>query len=109
MGELLGDTVIATAILDRLLHHSHVLNIRGESYRLRDKRQAGLMTSHKLLSPSSEDNNHSTDPDGGGSILKLGYQTAIPTNYHACNGLNARFNRVQLLGAGHVVVLRLCQ
>ena len=28
-GELLGDTVIASAILDRLLHHSHVLNIRG--------------------------------------------------------------------------------
>ena len=41
-GEILGDTVIATAILDRLLHHSHVLNIRGESYRLRDKRQAGV-------------------------------------------------------------------
>ena len=36
-GELLGDTVIASAILDRLLHHSHVLNIRGESYRLKDK------------------------------------------------------------------------
>ena len=48
-GELLGDTVIATAILDRLLHHSHVLNIRGESYRLKDKRQAGLLTSHQLL------------------------------------------------------------
>ena len=30
-GELLGDTVIASAILDWLLHHSHVLNIRGES------------------------------------------------------------------------------
>lgn len=42
-GELLGDSVIATAILDRLLHHSHVLNIRGESYRLREKRQAGLL------------------------------------------------------------------
>ena len=28
-GELLGDTVIASAVLDRLLHHSHVLNIRG--------------------------------------------------------------------------------
>ena len=39
-GELLGDAVIATAILDRLLHHSHVLNIRGESFRLKDKRQA---------------------------------------------------------------------
>ena len=46
-GELLGDTVIATAILDRLFHHSHVLNIRGESYRLRDKRQAGLLTSQR--------------------------------------------------------------
>lgn len=41
-GEVLGDSVIATAILDRLLHHSHVVNIRGESYRLREKRQAGL-------------------------------------------------------------------
>jgi len=41
-GEVLGDNVIATAILDRLLHHSHVINIRGESYRLREKRRAGL-------------------------------------------------------------------
>ena len=54
-GELLGDPVIATAILDRLLHHSHVLNIRGESYRLKDKRQAGLLTSHLLLTSTSED------------------------------------------------------
>lgn len=30
---------IATAILDRLLHHSHVLNIKGRSYRLRDLEQ----------------------------------------------------------------------
>ena len=42
-GEVLGDPVIATAILDRLLHHSHVLNIRGESYRLREKKRAGLI------------------------------------------------------------------
>jgi DNA replication protein DnaC len=41
-GELLGDPVIATAVLDRLLHHSYMLNIRGESYRLKEKRQAGL-------------------------------------------------------------------
>jgi DNA replication protein DnaC len=33
---LAGDEVIASAILDRLLHSSHVLNIRGRSYRLRD-------------------------------------------------------------------------
>lgn len=41
-GEVLGDAVVATAILDRLIHHSHVLNIRGESYRLREKKRAGL-------------------------------------------------------------------
>lgn len=44
-GEVLGDPVIATAVLDRLLHHSHILNIRGDSYRLREKRQAGLLPS----------------------------------------------------------------
>jgi IstB-like ATP binding protein len=35
--------VVATAILDRLLHHSHVVTIRGDSYRLREKRRAGLL------------------------------------------------------------------
>jgi DNA replication protein DnaC len=33
---LAGDEVLATAILDRLLHRSHVINIKGRSYRLRD-------------------------------------------------------------------------
>lgn len=42
-GDVFGDPVVATAILDRLLHHSHVLTIRGESYRLREKRRAGLL------------------------------------------------------------------
>ena len=41
-GTGLGDQVVATAILDRLLHHSHVLTIRGDSYRLREKRRSGL-------------------------------------------------------------------
>ena len=53
-GELLGNNVIATAILDRLLHHSYVLNIRGGSYRLKDRRQAGLLTSQHLLGGTSE-------------------------------------------------------
>ena len=43
-GELLGDPVLATAILDRLLHHSETLTIRGDSYRLREKRAAGLLS-----------------------------------------------------------------
>ena len=42
-GEVLGDSVVATAILDRILHHSHVVTIRGESYRLKEKRRSGLL------------------------------------------------------------------
>ena len=56
-GELLGDTVIAAAVLDRLLHHSHVLNVRGESYRLREKRQSGILSSHHLLGATPANGN----------------------------------------------------
>src|SRR3954454_18272549 len=42
-GSVFGDPIIATAILDRLLHHSMTINIRGESYRLNDRRRAGLL------------------------------------------------------------------
>jgi DNA replication protein DnaC len=42
-GGIFGDPIIATAILDRLLHHSTTINIRGESYRLKDRRRAGLL------------------------------------------------------------------
>jgi DNA replication protein DnaC len=41
-GTVFGDDVIAAAILDRLLHHSHAFMVQGESYRLRQKRKAGL-------------------------------------------------------------------
>jgi hypothetical protein len=41
--EVFGDRVIATAILDRILHHAITLNIRGQSYRLKDKLEAGLV------------------------------------------------------------------
>ncbi|MGI6187277.1 IS21-like element helper ATPase IstB [Paenibacillus ginsengihumi] len=41
-GELFGDSVLASAILDRLLHHAHIVNIRGQSYRLKDKMKAGV-------------------------------------------------------------------
>ena len=35
--------MIATAILDRILHHSTTINIKGNSYRLREKVKAGLI------------------------------------------------------------------
>jgi DNA replication protein DnaC len=41
-GELMNDTVIATAILDRLLHHAHIINIRGDSYRLKSRIKGGV-------------------------------------------------------------------
>ena len=40
-GEVFGDTVVATALLDRLLHHAVVVRIEGASYRLR--RHADLL------------------------------------------------------------------
>ena len=43
-GRVLGDDVVATAILDRLLHHSQVITIQGDSYRLRKKRRAGMVS-----------------------------------------------------------------
>lgn len=38
-GEIFADSVPATAILDRLLHHANVINIKGESYRLKDRKR----------------------------------------------------------------------
>jgi len=38
-----GDSVLTAAMLDRVLHHSTIVNINGESYRLKDKRKAGLL------------------------------------------------------------------
>jgi DNA replication protein DnaC len=52
-GELFNDQVLATAILDRLLHHATTLNIKGESYRLREKKRAGLLGT-KSQSPRKE-------------------------------------------------------
>lgn len=42
-GSIFGDRVMAAAILDRLLHHSVTLNIRGPSYRLKEKVKAGVI------------------------------------------------------------------
>jgi len=55
-GEILNDQVLATAILDRLLHHCTTLNIKVESYRLKEKRKAGLLgSSAKPLEVATSD------------------------------------------------------
>lgn len=47
--------MLATAILDRLLHHATTLNIKGESYRLKEKRRAGLLGRTKPLSEKEKE------------------------------------------------------
>jgi DNA replication protein DnaC len=55
-GEVFNDHILATAILDRLLHHATTLNIKGESYRLKEKRRAGLLGQVKpLVGEAKED------------------------------------------------------
>lgn len=51
--DVFGDHAIATAILDRLLHHSHVLSIKGHSYRLRERAlAAAIATPAQALEPA---------------------------------------------------------
>ncbi|WMT43664.1 MAG: ATP-binding protein [Cuniculiplasma divulgatum] len=46
-GEILGDSVMASAVLDRILHHCTVINIKGESYRLKDRKKNSLPKARK--------------------------------------------------------------
>ena len=43
------DATLTAAMLDRLLHHAHVVAIQGESYRLREKRRAGLVSKRSTV------------------------------------------------------------
>lgn len=47
-----GDAVMASAALDRLLHRATVLNIRGDSYRMKDRHRAGEHVD--VTNPASE-------------------------------------------------------
>ncbi len=44
-GEVLGDNVMAPAVLDRILHHYIVINIKGESYRLKNRKMNSFQKS----------------------------------------------------------------
>lgn len=46
-GALADDATLTAALLDRLLHHGHIVACRGDSYRLKDKRKAGISTNRK--------------------------------------------------------------
>jgi DNA replication protein DnaC len=46
-GEIFRDHVIASAVLDRVLHHCTTINIKGDSYRLKERRKQGLITQNR--------------------------------------------------------------
>ncbi len=46
-GEIFHDHVIAAAVLDRIVHHCTTVNIKGESYRLKERKKHGLTTSKR--------------------------------------------------------------
>ena len=50
---VLGDATLTTAMLDRLLHHSEIIVIRGDSYRLLEKRKEGLLTPSFIVKSSN--------------------------------------------------------
>ncbi len=41
--ELMNDEAVATAMLDRLLHHAHIFSLKGDSYRMKDRLQVGMV------------------------------------------------------------------
>ena len=51
-GQILGDDVMAAALIDRLLHHCHIVNIRGNSYRMRKHTDLSKMFHSPLAEPS---------------------------------------------------------
>ena len=75
-GEVFGDPVVATALLDRLLHHAVVVQIEGSSYRLRE--HAELMPEHvrskAIIAPPSLQ----PMPRPRGRPPKNGYPSATP-------------------------------
>ena len=58
-----GDKIVTSAILDRVLHHSHVINIQGDSYRLKEKKQAGILSSdiYKFEAKSSNQGSQNSE------------------------------------------------
>src|SRR5438874_7494526 len=53
-GTILGDEVMAAALIDRLMHHCHVVNIRGNSYRMREHADLRLALRPSADSTASE-------------------------------------------------------
>jgi hypothetical protein len=78
-----GDSVLTAAMLDRILHHSTIVSVNGESYRLKDKRKAGL-----IIAPSKSTKHYTErSGEGGEPVPRVPAKTSLPTACGA-NSLN---------------------
>lgn len=50
-GEILGDAMVAAALIDRLVHHATMISLKGKSYRLRE-RGTGVVPAAELTTPA---------------------------------------------------------
>jgi hypothetical protein len=78
-GEVLGDTTVAAAMLDRLLHRSVVLNLDGDSYRLRDHHAKSEALRHAAR-PAPADRYSDTRPGWGNSMSIPGEFRRAPSD-----------------------------
>ena len=76
-GEVFNDQVLATAILDRLLHHATTVNIKGDSYRLREKKKAGLLGRKPKPAEPEEVGVPGVTPDGTRTSVNRGHLTSV--------------------------------
>jgi DNA replication protein DnaC len=66
-GEIFGDEVMAAALIDRLVHHCHIVNVRGNSYRMRQHRELGLtLLKEPDREPTASETADRRRPDGRG-------------------------------------------
>jgi DNA replication protein DnaC len=52
-GDIFGDEMMAAALIDRLVHHCHIVNIRGTSYRMREHRDLAARLATTAPTPAS--------------------------------------------------------
>jgi len=69
-GDIFRDHVIASAILDRILHHCITVNIKGESYRLKERRRHGLVQIEPKCSIKPEPQN--------GKVISIPGEITLP-------------------------------
>ena len=75
LADLRSRRIIRDGFLDRLLHHSTTVNIKGESFRLKEKRRAGMLTSAKE-EPRARSEEEEADISGAPAELELAETTA---------------------------------